>query len=210
MRRRAHGSGFTLIELMIAVAIIGVLASVALPAFSQYMMQSKAAELPENLGLLYRGMAAYYQRPHAADRTLGAADAGHCLVGHLWCNPGDLMVPPFPPGKDRREGDFYSCAGPQALNFSPAGPVYGSYAMGSTMGDDGACGIDNNTFGGGTAAVFLGVVDLDGDGQYGGMSVDIGVKEDQLYRAAGFGSLSDGLQEAFGVGCPFCAATTID
>ena len=52
MKALRSSKGFTLIELMIVVAIIGILAAIAIPNFLQYQLKSKQSEAKVNLGAI--------------------------------------------------------------------------------------------------------------------------------------------------------------
>ncbi len=48
-RRRATHRGFTLVELLITIVVIGVLVSIAYPSYSQYLLKSRRAEAQQVL-----------------------------------------------------------------------------------------------------------------------------------------------------------------
>lgn len=53
--------GFTLIELMVVVAIVGILASIAMPSYSDYVKRGRAAEATSTLANLRVQIEQYYQ-----------------------------------------------------------------------------------------------------------------------------------------------------
>lgn len=62
MRRRSRLQGFTLVELMIVVVIMGLLAAIALPAFTRYVRKSKTSEAVHNVSKLVQGEVTAYER----------------------------------------------------------------------------------------------------------------------------------------------------
>ena len=60
LRKLKNDNGFTLIELMIVVAIIGVLAAIAIPQYNNFRLKAKTAEAKSNLGAIRLGEEAYF------------------------------------------------------------------------------------------------------------------------------------------------------
>lgn len=57
---RASQRGFSLVELMVVVAIIGVLASIAIPSVNKYIAKARQTEAKTNLSSIYTSEKAFY------------------------------------------------------------------------------------------------------------------------------------------------------
>jgi prepilin-type N-terminal cleavage/methylation domain-containing protein len=128
MRHKACRHGFSLIELMVAVGIIGTLSALAVPAFSSLINRSKTAETMGNLNAMFKHAASYYSAERS-DKGQNTTTAGHCTVA-------DSIPNPAVPGKQKQV--FAGDDSTRALGFTIADFVYFQYGI-ATQGVVSSC-----------------------------------------------------------------------
>jgi prepilin-type N-terminal cleavage/methylation domain-containing protein len=68
MRRKKGQKGFTMIELMVVVVIVGILAAIAIPLYGKYIKNSRVTEATARIGEIITAAKAYAQE-HTSDTT---------------------------------------------------------------------------------------------------------------------------------------------
>ncbi|WP_437494454.1 type II secretion system protein [Sorangium sp. So ce1014] len=165
--------GFTLVELMIVVAILGVLAALAIVGVRNYLATAKTAEAKQIVGAITRSAINQYENERDVSQVLPAtgvaAASSHTLCASAAQVPLDFTAvqgrkyqPSATSGVDFLSGS--AVGGWQCLGFSISQPIYFqySYQVGSGYVSEGLPGAPIPS---GSAAFEAGARgDLDGDG----------------------------------------------
>jgi type IV pilus assembly protein PilA len=89
---RGNSQGFTLIELMIVIAIIGILAAIAIPNFISYRDKAFCSRAESDGQSVLAALASYFSEPQNVSITDGEITDSHALVAQESLNLNENNV----------------------------------------------------------------------------------------------------------------------
>ena len=95
IRQRLNQKGFTLVELMVVIAILGILAAIAIPKFGDATATANTAKIQADLRTIDAAIV-MYQAQRGSDPT-GIGAAGDAATATTLMGAGLLVEPPTPP-----------------------------------------------------------------------------------------------------------------
>ncbi len=128
LQRIRNRKGFTLVELMIVVAIIGILAAIAIPNFLQFRLKAKTSEAKSNLGAIRSTEVAYFAEWNfyvGSQTPTPVADRSGSAAKVAWDTTTRFSL----------------------LGFAPEGSVFYSYSLESTLSYPSTAGLTMNAIG---------------------------------------------------------------
>ena len=96
-RFRRNQKGFTMIELMVVVVIVGILAAIAIPIYGKYVKQARTTEATGRMGELITAAKAWAQPPQArwplVNKSFFSTLSSSSAFAFIITNPSLLLVP---------------------------------------------------------------------------------------------------------------------